>query len=48
MIRRKCWTAAIFLGVTILLGGDGLSAAEPVKKQSDDGPLPSTESSSKA
>src|SRR5829696_2699432 len=36
MIRRKCWTAAICLGVTILLGGDGLSAADPVKKQSED------------
>jgi hypothetical protein len=36
MISRKSWTAAIYLGVTILLGGDGLSAAEPVKKQSDD------------
>ena len=36
MIRRKTWTAAICLGVTILLGGDGLSAADPVKKQSDD------------
>ena len=36
MIRRKCWTAAICLGVTILLGGDGLSAAEPVKKQPED------------
>ena len=36
MTRRKYWTAAICLGVTILLGGDGLSAAEPVKKQADD------------
>lgn len=36
MIRRKCWTAAICLGVTILLGGDGLSAAGPMKKQPDD------------
>jgi hypothetical protein len=36
MIDRKCWTAAICLGVTILLGGDGLSAADPVKTQSDD------------
>jgi hypothetical protein len=36
MISRKSWTAAICLGVTILLGGDGLSAAGPVKKQPDD------------
>ena len=36
MIRRKSWTAAICLGVTILLGSYGLSAADPVKKQSDD------------
>ena len=35
MIHRKCWTAAICLGVMILLGGDGLSA-EPVKKQADE------------
>lgn len=36
MMRRKCWTAAVGLGVTILLGGDGLLAADPVKKQSDE------------
>jgi hypothetical protein len=36
MIRRKCWTAAICLGFMTLLGGDRLSAAGPVKKQSDD------------
>ncbi len=36
MIRRKCWTAAICLGFMTLLGGGRLSAAPPVKKQSDD------------
>ncbi|MFL6290143.1 MAG: hypothetical protein ACJ759_04530 [Thermoanaerobaculia bacterium] len=36
MIHRKCWTAAICLGLMTLLGGDRLSAAGPVKKQSDD------------
>lgn len=36
MISSKFWTAAICLGVMTLLGGDRLSAAGPVKKQSDD------------
>jgi hypothetical protein len=36
MISGKSWIVAIYLGVTILLGGDGLSAAGPVKNQPDD------------
>ena len=36
MIHRKYRIAAIFLGLATLLGGDRLSAADPVKKQSDD------------
>lgn len=36
MINRKCWTAAICLGLMTLLGGHRLSAAAPEKKQSDD------------
>lgn len=36
MIRRKCWTAAICLGLVTLLGGDRLSAAGPVKKESEE------------
>jgi hypothetical protein len=33
MINRKCWTAAICLGLMTLLGGDRLSAADPAKKE---------------
>jgi hypothetical protein len=36
MIDRKCWIVAICLGLMTLLGGHRLSAAGPVKKQSDD------------
>ena len=36
MIHRKYRTAAICLGLMTLLGGDRLSAADPMKKQSDD------------
>lgn len=36
MIDRKCWTAAICLGLMTLLGGHRLAAAGPVKKQSDE------------
>ena len=33
MIRKKCWTAAICLGVLIFLGGDGLSASDGAKEK---------------
>ena len=36
MIDRKCWTAAICLGLMTLLGGHRLAAAGPVKKQADE------------
>ena len=36
MIDRKCWTAAVCLGLMILLGGERISAAGPVKKPADD------------
>jgi hypothetical protein len=36
MIDRKCWTAAICLGLTILLSGDLIAAADPAKKLPDD------------
>lgn len=36
MINSKRWTAAICLGLMALLGGDRLSAADPVKKELTD------------
>jgi hypothetical protein len=36
MIDRKCWTAAVCLGLMTLLGGHRLAAAGPAKKQSDE------------
>jgi hypothetical protein len=36
MMDRKCWTAAVCLGLMTLLGGERISAAGPVKKLADD------------